>query len=67
MSLAGVILIYFLPIIFYIYRWYVADVSGRKNRQPPVEAMADAIKSQQATIERLEKLVAKAALEKECK
>jgi hypothetical protein len=29
--------------------------------------MADAIKSQQATIERLEKLVAKAALEKECK
>jgi hypothetical protein len=66
-GLAATVFIYFLGSFYFIYQRHEADAARKQNMQMAVEVMGNAIKSQQATIERLEKLVAKATLEKECK
>lgn len=66
-ALSTIVFIYFLGSSYFIYQRHQADLARKQNMQMAVEAMGNAIKSHQDHIERLEKLVAKATLEKECK
>jgi hypothetical protein len=65
--LTAVVLIYFLGIFYFGYLRRKAADAGKQNMQMGAAALRSAIKARQDTLERLGRLVAKAALSKECK